>query len=158
MLKVLKGGGMPTDKQKEKRRKLLAIVHIAKKQLGLSDDEYEAALNGVAGSTGGGWIASAAALIDDELIDLIQHFESMGFKSTSRRRPSKRRMADALRDRIILISEQIPDGRARLNGLTRKRAGVEMIEWVRDVPTLKAILAAINGIHKRERSNTHGNR
>tara|TARA_R110000787_G_scaffold211281_7_gene321161 strand:+ start:125 stop:904 length:780 start_codon:yes stop_codon:yes gene_type:complete len=56
------------------RRKLLGKVHIAKKQLGMDDETYRAILDARFGKT------SSAKLRDPQLIDLIEHFKTLGFK------------------------------------------------------------------------------
>ncbi|WP_035253312.1 phage protein GemA/Gp16 family protein [Desulfatiglans anilini] len=60
--------------QLERQRKgLLALVHLAKKDLGLSEEIYRSALAAYG-------VGSAAAMSIPELKDLVRHFESCGFE------------------------------------------------------------------------------
>lgn len=82
------------------RRRLIAIVHVAKKQLGLNDDDYRAVLLRVGGAT------SAADLGDRQLADVVAEFERKGFSSKARA-AGKPRPADhlvALKARAMWIS------------------------------------------------------
>ena len=46
-MKLIQGKGKPSqDTQRRERNGLLAKIHVAKKQLGLTDDQYEAVLRG----------------------------------------------------------------------------------------------------------------
>ena len=66
------------------RRALLASVHIARKDLGLTDDEYRGALEAVTGKRSAGDLKIA------ELVTVCTHFEKLGWgrkqKSEVRRR------------------------------------------------------------------------
>jgi len=62
------------DRASQHRRSMLAKVHVAKKELNLSDDDYEAILLDVTGN------ASAGNCTDAELDRVIKRFESKGFR------------------------------------------------------------------------------
>lgn len=61
------------------RGKLIAIIHVAKKELGLDDDTYRDALFSVTGKR------SAKDLNISELDKVIRDFEQKGFKHESKR-------------------------------------------------------------------------
>ena len=56
------------------RRQLLGKVHIAKKTLGLDDDSYRDLLEAQTGKR------SAAKCSNVQLVNLVEHFKSQGFK------------------------------------------------------------------------------
>jgi len=56
------------------RQRMLALIHIAKKQLRLKEDDYRTLLGSVTGKT------SAGEMTLSELNAVIQTFEGMGFK------------------------------------------------------------------------------
>ncbi|MBA3028938.1 MAG: regulatory protein GemA [Desulfobacterium sp.] len=56
-------------------RKKLAVLHIAKKQLGLDADTYRAAL------LAHGGVESSSELNEDGFLRVVKHFESCGFVS-----------------------------------------------------------------------------
>jgi len=145
-----KGTKGQRDKVSPKRRALLAKVHIAKKELGLSEEDYEAALTGASGT--GGWIISASVCSDDELERVLEHFEACGWKPKTKtpKRPPEGQILSALRHRINETADGLENGGKRLEGICLRCTGVHRIEWVRDVKKLKAVLAAISGIARRE--------
>lgn len=70
------------------RRQLLGKIHIAVKQLGLSDDDYRGILFDVAGSDAVAWEAdgkkgkiSAKNCSDAQLVAVIERFKSRGWKA-----------------------------------------------------------------------------
>lgn len=69
-----------------RRRSMLAKVHIAKKDLGLSDDEYRGIINAKFG------VQSSSKLSDKRLVELLESFKGMGFtakKSGPVKQPAK---------------------------------------------------------------------
>lgn len=80
MSAVRKPAGTPAkfDAGNQHRRSMLAKVHIAKKTLGLSDDDYVAVLIRVAGRESAGDCTAA------ELDKILKHFEAKGFSAKAR--------------------------------------------------------------------------
>jgi len=69
---------LPISNKKAK----LSMIHIAKKDTGITDDAYRAILNGAAG------INSAAELeYEYQFNAVMKAFENLGFKSTARKNP-----------------------------------------------------------------------
>lgn len=68
---------------KDYRRKWLAKIHIAKKELGLSDDEYQDIIRQISGSK------SAGDLTDSQLHDLLDRFHALGWRPRFRRRQTR---------------------------------------------------------------------
>ncbi len=66
-----------------RRRSLLAKVHIAKKQLGLNDDEYRDLLEGMFN------VRSSSKLSDKRLVELIEYFKTQGFRDKPNKARSK---------------------------------------------------------------------
>lgn len=57
-----------------------ALIHVAKKQLGLSEDEYRAVLEQVG-------VGSSKDLTDKTFGVVMAHFERLGFKPRTKKRP-----------------------------------------------------------------------
>ena len=78
-LKVYERKGPPKLKDADagKRRKLLAIVHIAKKELCLTPDEYEMILRGFK-------VSSAGDMTLSQLDNLIRYLKRLGWKGKKR--------------------------------------------------------------------------
>lgn len=72
------------DRGDQRRRGLLAKVHIAKKQLGLSDDDYRAIIFQHCGAM------SAADATEAQLEKIVQHFAQRGFKTTAKAVPGRK--------------------------------------------------------------------
>jgi phage gp16-like protein len=66
------------------RRKALAKIHIAKKELGLSDDDYRDAIRSTVPGRN-----SAADLTDHQLHQLLNRFHEIGWRPRFRRRDSR---------------------------------------------------------------------
>ncbi|GBC62515.1 regulatory protein GemA [Desulfonema ishimotonii] len=133
------------------RRGLNAKLHIGKKALGMTRDEYEAALNRVTGNRKY-WIESATALSDKEVEAVIEYFISLGFRPTrAAKKTGPRRICAALKKRIRAEAAKLENGEARLKGLVR-RYKVERLEWLNDPAKLKSLLKTVTEICKKEAS------
>lgn len=80
----------PKRKTDPYRRQLLGKVHIAKTALGLDDDTYRDLLEARTGKR------SAAKCSNAQLVDLVEHFKSQGFKPKRKApaRAGRRNLAD----------------------------------------------------------------
>ena len=143
-LNPINGGGKKSPNRLQKQRNgLLALVHIAKKDLGLSDMEYREILMQ--------WSAgSAAALSIKELEDLVRYFESIGFKRKKSKKQRAQDQAAALRARIEGEAEELDNSQDRLKGLVKKIAAVDDLKFCHDVTKLKIILSVISDIKRQE--------
>jgi hypothetical protein len=134
------------DKIHRRRNKLLALVHIGKKELGLQDEEYRDVLKY--------WgVTTSAHMAIPELEELVEYFESLGFK--------KKALADrdlgsgigqitALRERIREEAGKLNNGEQRLKGLVKKIAKTDDLMSCRDVKKLKQILKVVHLLQNRE--------
>lgn len=143
---IVKGGGSAKVKAGKKspnriqkqRNGLLALVHIAKAQLGLPDHFYREILKNYG-------VSSAAALSIPELENLVQHFEHRGFVPKKKKRTGSGQ-AKALRERIRDEAAKIENGEKRMEGLVKKIAQVDQLDWCRDVGKLRQILKILGKI------------
>ncbi len=118
----------------------LAIVHIAKKDLGIDEEEYREILEKRFN------VASAAALSPKELDRLIGLFKRWGFKTIAKPQKKTDGQAVALRIRAKNMAKLLPNGEKRLQGLVKKVCKTDRIEWCKDVAKLKSLLAALEKI------------
>lgn len=137
------------------RRAMLAKVHLAKKELGLVDDDYRAVLVDVAGVT------SAADCTDGQLADLLERFKARGFQSrkpgeSARNRRAAPRPADhptARKARALWISlHQLgaignPSERA-LETFAQRQLGCERLQWA-DQSLAYKLIEALKAIAER---------
>jgi hypothetical protein len=134
------------DKIHRRRNGLLALVHIAKKELALRDDEYRDVLKY--------WgVTTSAEMSIPELEELVEYFESLGFK---KKVPADRDLGSgvgqitALRERIREEAGKLNNGEQRLKGLVKKIAKTDDLNSCRDVKKLKQILKVIHLLQNRE--------
>jgi hypothetical protein len=134
------------DKIHRQRNKLLALVHIAKKELALRDDEYRDVLKY--------WgVETSARMSVPELEELVEYFESLGFKkkvSADRELGAGVGQITALRERVRAEAGKLNNGEQRLKGLVKKIAKADDLMSCRDVKKLKQILKVVHLLQNRE--------
>jgi hypothetical protein len=140
-----KTGDNPDAKAKDVRLKILAKIHIAKKELGFSDLEYREILNRLHR------VKSATTLSIPELEEVLRYFRKCGWRGSAPKKRGPQKMIQALQKRCKEIAGIIPNGLNRLDGISEKIGGVKKIEWVQDVKKLKRILAILEKIAKEEK-------
>lgn len=119
------------------RNRELAVIHVAKKQLGLADADYRALLNERYG------VLSSAALTDAERSDLICELERRGFKKAHKTPFLARRGKESgqlAKVRAMLAAAGRPH--AYGDALAQRMAGVERLEWCKP-DDLRKIIAAL---------------
>jgi Bacteriophage Mu, GemA protein len=136
------------DKLQERRHKLLALVHIAKEEIPLSDDEYRDVI--------AYWgVGSSADMSVPELEELVKYFESLGFKKkvTDPRDPGPGAgQIKALQERVREEAWKLNNGEERLKGLVKKIAKEDDLRSCRNVKKLKQLLKVIRLLQNREKS------
>lgn len=115
------------------RRALLAKVHLAKKDLALSDDDYRSILLEVAGTN------SAAKCSDGDLVAVVERFKSRGWKpaqpkgrSATARAPADHRPAAKARALWISLHHlgAVADpSEAALESFARRQLGCPRLQW-----------------------------
>lgn len=126
---------MPTAKQ-------IALVHVARKQLGFDDDTYRAILH-----HHGGGAASAAELDRDGFDGVMAYFTAWGFRSTWTKRTYGRRAGMATPNQVELIRKlwrewSGGDDEAALNHWVERFYHVAAVRFL----TPDAASKAINGL------------
>lgn len=135
-----------SETEKAQRRGLLAMVHIAKKDLMLRDDEYETILQGFK-------VASSGELSIPQLERLVKYLKRLGWKPVHPRRkkaaPTESRLA-ALRARCVEVAKSMENGEKRLAGLAAKICGFASLTWCREAAKLERLLAVLGSIKEKE--------
>ena len=119
------------------RKSLLAKIHIGKKALGLTDENYRSALEGRYG------VNSAAHLNYTQLTDLVEYFKSQGVKF------------HASKSKFYMVPKNIPYARQKryiaglwvmlgykapgLDVRAKKQFGVEKFIWINDEADLQTL-------------------
>ena len=135
-------------REQKQRNGLLAMVHIAKKDLGLNPGEYEAILSGFK-------VKSSRELSIPQLERLTKYLQKLGWKPLARRRKTRadddRERLAALRDRVLVEAGTLKNWESRLTGLVKKICGADNLNWVRSAAKIKRLLVVIATISNNER-------
>ena len=116
----------------EQRRALLAAVHVARKKLGMIEDDYRAVLHRITGHT------SAKDCDNLQLGKVLDEFGRMGFQSTARtarRAPAASAVARKARAMWISLGQlgAIEDAsEEKLELFGRRQLGVERLQWANE--------------------------
>ncbi len=144
---------MGSTEYKEGRRRELAKIHIAKKQLGLDDATYRAILMNIAG------VESSADLDAKSRKRVIAHFVSSGFQPTRGKTPHPGtphnfQSGNSRQLRLIeaLLSElQKPWSYA--DAIAKRMYGVERIAWCKP-KHLNAVISALKKNKSRQQKRS----
>ena len=153
MMKAIAGKGKQSQNKLQKRRQaLLAMNHIALKELNISDEDYRDILRDEFK------VASSSALSLPELGRLIERHKSKGWspKGEGGRAWRPKNTGGQLRvlgERARGLASEIENGAQRLPGLCRKLCGVDKIEWCKDVGKIKGLIAALGKIRDAEKQS-----
>lgn len=111
------------------KRPLLAKIHIAKAQLNLDDDQYRDIVRRVTGKD------SAAQCRYSQLVDLINEFKSLGWK-TEKKKAFRRAPSDGIKKIYALWGELQAAGaiqstdKTALDAFVKKYTGIDSVQWL----------------------------
>jgi hypothetical protein len=135
------------DRHQERRHKLLALVHIAKEEIPLSDAEYRDVI--------AYWgVGTSADMSIPQLEELMEYFESLGFKKkmVDPRNPGPGTgQIKALQEQVREQALKLNNGEERLKGLVKKIAKQDDLRSCRNVKKLKQLLKVIRLLQNREK-------
>jgi len=113
-------------KKKTGKHSRLAVIHIAKKETGMTDAEYRDLLAGFG-------VASSRDLKVRDFDKLMSRFEALGFRTTSTRRRKPRGLPDGKAATMKKIEAIILDmglSWAYVDSIAKKRFGVDAVQWL----------------------------
>lgn len=124
--------------QHDNRKKLIAKIKIAQKQMGMSDDAYRDMLVRLTGK-------NSCALMDiDELERVVAEMKTKGFTPTNKnygQRPNRRQSADPMMRKIEAL---LADGGLHWNyahAMAKRMFKVDRVEWLSDGNMHKLVAA-----------------
>ncbi|WP_066773194.1 gp16 family protein [Sphingomonas sp. CCH19-C6] len=133
------------DTGSQRRRSMIAKIHVAQKEMGLAEDDYRAVLIRVTGHQ------SAAMMTDAQLEDVIAEFKRLGWKAKPANggpRPADSRTANKARAMWISLHHLGAihnPGEPALEAFAKRQLGVERMQWANEslmyrlIEALKAI-------------------
>jgi len=117
----------------DSRRKLIAAVHIAKKEMALEDASYRALLERVGGAS------SSADMGEPQLQAVLTEFERLGWRGSKAKRVGRRGRAQAsspqaTKARALWLNlwnlgELRSSDEAALSAFLKRQCGVEALQW-----------------------------
>ncbi len=133
--------------EENKRRHLLAVVQLAKKELRFTDQKYRRTLASLYD------IPTSSGLSNDQLWDFIwflmwdYEWAPPGYK-----RPdiTLKKEIQSLHFDILMFTPRVPGGVARVLDLCHSICGVDRIEWCTDIKKMKKLLEAMGDIILKE--------
>lgn len=113
-----------------------AMIHVAKKQIGMTEDEYRALLSGVG-------VKSSKDLNDKTFGDVMDRFKELGFKPKRKKQPgninnlpeSKRPLMKKLEAIILDMGLDWP----YVDAIAKSRFKVDKAQWLEPGPLRKLV-------------------
>lgn len=127
----------------------LAKIHIAKAQLGLSDDEYRAILARTAG------VRSAKELTDRNVGAVLHEFKRLGWQPKAPKRAG--RVPNTLNKhemmgKVEALLTELGASWAYAEAIAKRQTGIERIDWLRTEKQFRGVIAALDAeLEKRSR-------
>lgn len=117
---------------------ILSKIHVAKAQLGMTDEDYRAMLSRVAG------VRSAKSLDNRKASRVLTELRRLGFTDSNQgRRPHNLETMPPMATKIEALLTDMKLPWAYADGLGRQMFGVERAAWLRQPDQLRAMLAAL---------------
>ena len=115
------------------RRGMLAKIHVAKKQLALTDDSYRDVVKRVTGAD------SSRDCTDGQLERLLGEFARLGFTAVSKPKPGKPwvRKIHAIWKELAPLLDNATG--TTLNGFVQRQTGIMRAEWLDSKQATKVI-------------------
>ena len=134
------------------RKKMIAKIHIAKKQLAMEDGSYRAFLKRITGQE------SCSQLKEPELENVLQEFKKIGFKKKPAKRAGARKLAvseqaskiRALWLNLYHIGEVKDPSEDALAAFVKRSSGVEDLHWITTAQADKTIRALRGWLERKE--------
>jgi len=120
-----------------------AVIHIAKTQTGMTEDEYRALLSSVG-------VESSRNLTHEKFKKLMKHFEKIGYKNKSRKPASSKIL---LKGKIKAMCASMDLAPAYVDGISKRMFGIDKYAWC-DADQLRKIVAVL--MYKKKRLTVDG--
>ena len=127
------------------RKRLLAKIHIGRKQLGMDEDTYRRFLRLKTGET------TAKDLTLGELERVVHALQALGARYKAKRRPRPAKTKAAMARKIVAMMKDLGYTDRYVDAMAQRMFGVERWEWLDEEQTEK-LLAAL-AIHQRRKEH-----
>ncbi|MBU3952967.1 MAG: regulatory protein GemA [Proteobacteria bacterium] len=126
-----------------------AMIHVAKKQIGMTEDEYRALLSGVG-------VNSSKDLNNKTFGDVMDRFKALGFKpkKSSRQTDNLPRSKSALMKKLEAIILDMDLDWPYADAIAKSRFKVDRVQWLEPAPLRK--LVQMMAIHQKRTLKKQG--
>lgn len=128
------------------RRKLYALLAVAKKKLNIDEEAYRSILQRHGGKQVGDKI-SATTMTDKQICNAIEELKSKGFVGSANKKKTKLTTQEYIR---VLWNKLIESGKVRsdnkelaLQRFVKRQTGIEHLEWIRSYQQANAVITAL---------------
>lgn len=124
----------------------LAQIHIAKAQLGLSDEDYRAILARTAG------VSSSKDLDNRTVGGVLHEFRRLGFQPKAPKKAGRVPNTFNKHEQMIKIEAQLTDmglSWEYAGAIAKRQTGIERIDWLRTEAQFKGVIAALDVEHQK---------
>jgi len=118
----------------------LAQIHIAKAQLGLTDEDYRAILTRTAG------VSSSKELTNRNVGAVLHEFRRLGFQPKAPKRAGRLPNTFNKHEQLGKIEAQLADmglSWEYAGAIAKRQTGIERIDWLRTEAQFKGVIAAL---------------
>lgn len=119
----------------------IAQIHIAKSQLGLSDDDYRAILARTAG------VSSSKDLTNKTVGAVLHEFRRLGWQPKAPKRAGRKPNTFNKHYQMDKIEAQLADmdlSWEYAQAIAKRQTGIERIDWLRTEAQFKGVIAALD--------------
>jgi phage gp16-like protein len=137
----------------ERRRRDLAMIHIAKKKCGLSEDTYRELLYNIAG------VNSAADLDSKGRERILKHLKACGFRSFHKSAKASGMHIPASPDKALMLSKigailsDLDKPWSYADGISKRAFKVDMVRWCNTEQLFKVMQMLI--IYQKDQHRKH---
>ncbi|KMQ74025.1 gp16 family protein [Marinobacter subterrani] len=129
----------------DNRKKVTAQIHIARKQLGMDEDTYRAAIAMVTGGK-----RSCADCTVAELYQILQHMKDRGFKARPRKRVVQHPGTphnlgrEPMLQKVEALLAEIKAPWSYADAIAKRQTGIERVAWLKKPEHLRALIASLD--------------
>lgn len=129
---------------------LISKIHIAKKDLGFSEERYRALLQGITGKD------SCKDMTLSELDAVIKALQKEGFVVKVKKGGSKRSPVNSPEQKKIwaiwfslVEAGKVTNSKGGLNAFIKRQTGIESIDWIKSSEDADKVIEGLKAIQKR---------
>lgn len=123
-----------------------AQIHIAKAQLGLTEEDYRALLARTAG------VSSSKDLTDRNVGAVLHELRRLGFQPKAPKRAGRKPNTFNKHEQMAKIEAQLTDmglSWEYAGAIAKRQTGIERIDWLRTEAQFKGVIAALDVEHQK---------